>query len=57
MMLNEEITRLKNTLNTLIAKNADYAEILKVSRELDKLIAKVMNQKHTPSDTTTGSKE
>ncbi|MDF2879078.1 MAG: hypothetical protein K0S30_2174 [Clostridia bacterium] len=41
MMLNKEIARLKDVLNTLIAKNADYAEILKVSRELDKLIAKV----------------
>jgi uncharacterized protein YdcH (DUF465 family) len=57
MVLNKEIARLKNVLNTLIAKNADYAEILKVSRELDKLIAKVMNQNHGHLDITKGPKE
>jgi uncharacterized protein YdcH (DUF465 family) len=57
MMLNKEIARLKDVLNTLIAKNADYAEILKVSRELDKLIAKAMNQNHGQSDITKGAKE
>ena len=40
MTNNYEICKLRDKLQTLIMKGADYNEICKVSQELDKLIMK-----------------
>lgn len=39
-MLNEEICKLRNELNESILSGKDYETILKISVELDELIAK-----------------
>lgn len=39
-MLNDEICRLRDKLNDSILKGEDYETILKISVELDELIAK-----------------
>ncbi len=39
-MLNEEICKLRNELNESIISGKDYETILKISVELDELIAK-----------------
>ena len=47
-MLNEEICKLRDKLNKCIIDNEDYETILKISMELDKLIAEHYKSKeHT----------
>lgn len=39
-MLNDEICKVRDKLNKAIENNEDYEEVLKISIELDELIAK-----------------
>ena len=43
-MLNEEICKLRDKLNKSIIEGEDYETILKISIELDQLIAKHYNE-------------
>ncbi|MDK2798865.1 MAG: Spo0E like sporulation regulatory protein [Clostridiales bacterium] len=43
-MLNDQIVLLRNKLNNLLIKDADYEQIYAISIELDKLIVEYYNQ-------------
>ncbi|WHH58883.1 aspartyl-phosphate phosphatase Spo0E family protein [Petroclostridium sp. X23] len=43
-MLNDQIVALRNKLNNLLVRNADYDQIYAISIELDKLIVEYYNQ-------------
>ncbi len=43
-MLNDEICKVRDKLNKAIENNEDYEEILKISMDLDKLIANFYNK-------------
>ncbi|AYD41184.1 aspartyl-phosphate phosphatase Spo0E family protein [Clostridium fermenticellae] len=45
--MDEEICKLRDILNSLIANNAEYDKILEKSRELDVLIIRFMNGQST----------
>lgn len=49
-MIKHEISLLRDELHSLINKNADYDEILKISVELDKLIAEFIHNKENHKD-------
>lgn len=44
-MLNEEICKVRDKLNESILKKLDYEEILRISVELDELIAEYYRKK------------
>ncbi|MBZ4644967.1 MAG: Spo0E like sporulation regulatory protein [Petroclostridium sp.] len=46
-MLNDRIVALRDKLNTMLVRNADFEQIYAISIELDKLIVEYYNQIRT----------